>query len=76
MTVRSKGCLPVGRVGGGVQMQSASDENKPFLVEPIHAVVTTVEIRRRHPIPRFTVTQSAIYIFLVVVVVFFFIFQD
>lgn len=43
-------------------MQSASEDNKPFLVELIHAVVSTVETRHRHPIPPFTVTQPTIYI--------------
>lgn len=47
-----------------------------FLVELIHTVVSTVETRHRHPIPPFTVTQLAIYIFLCFLVVFFFIIQD
>lgn len=44
-------------------MESASDDNKPFLVELIHAVASTVKTRHRHPVPVFTVTQSAIYTF-------------
>lgn len=61
-----------------LQMKSASDDNKPFLVELIHAVISTVETRHRRPMPLFTVTQPAIYIlfFVFLVVVFFFIIQD
>lgn len=46
-----------------LQMKSASEDDKPFLVELIQTVISTVETRHRHPIPPSRVTHLGIYIF-------------